>query len=130
MGTAVAVRRPEDVMPRFGRLRGIALALGLLSGACATSRVPAAHERSAQVRLLDGRPLTSRRSIREVQTFACTRDAASELDLVAARYELRIEAARLGGDVVGNIACHEQDARHHPDCWRVGRCTGDVFRTR
>jgi len=117
-------------MPRFVCFRRLALALGLLSGACATSRDPAAaRERRAQVQLLDGRPLTSRQSIREVQTFACTRDAASELDLAGARDELRIEAARLGGDVVGNIACHEQDPRQHPDCWKVGRCTGDVFRT-
>jgi hypothetical protein len=84
----------------------------------------------AQVKLLDGRPLTPRRSIREVQTFACARDAASEPDILAARADLRSEAARLGGDVVGNIMCHVEDARRHPDCWRVARCTGDVFRTR
>ena len=117
-------------MPRFVRLRGLALALGLMSGACATVRAPPARERPPEVRLLDGPPLTPRRHIREVQTFACTRDAASELDLISARDDLRIEAARLGGDVVGNIMCHEVDARHHPDCWKVGRCSGDVFRAR
>lgn len=117
-------------MLRLVRLLGLALALGLSPGGCATHRASPVRLRSAQVQLLDGRPLTNRQSIRQIQTFACTRDAASEPDVALARNDLRIEAARLGGDVVGNIGCHEADSRHHPDCWRVARCMGDVFRTR
>ena len=119
-------------MPRLVPILGLALALALAlsPGGCATGRASRTRERSARVELLYGRPLTPRSRIREIETFACTLDAASEPDPSVARDDLRLEAARVGGDVVGNVACHEADPRHHPDCWRVARCTGDVFRTR
>jgi hypothetical protein len=110
----------------------VVVAAALLTG-CATGRSPPSPgggRAAAQVKLLDGPPMTPHRKIRQVQAFACAHDFASQPDVVAAREQLRSEAARLGGDAVGNVMCHEEDARRHHGCWKVARCTGDAFRVR
>jgi hypothetical protein len=112
------------------------LAVVLSLAACATAPAPAPispelARASIRVQLMDGRPLTPHRRIREVQGLSCAREVATDPDRRAARERLRVEAARLGGDVVGNIMCQEEDgAPSHRDCWKIARCTGDAYRPR
>jgi hypothetical protein len=110
--------------------------VALLLAACATAPAtaplsPDLARAAARVRLMDGRPVTAQRRIRQVQAYSCALDLATEPDRREARERLRVEGARAGGDVVGNIMCDEESgAPAHRECWKVARCTGDAFRAR
>jgi hypothetical protein len=105
----------------------------LLLAGCAAASPPSSPEvwrAAAQVRLMDGPPVRPHFKIRSVHARVCARAITSDLDVASAREHLRFEAARVGGDVVGNVMCQEEDALASRDCWRIASCTGDAFRLR
>jgi hypothetical protein len=116
-------------------MRLLALAVFLATAACGTAPPPPVSPElaraSARVQLMDGRPTAPHRRIRQVRSYSCAREIATDPDRRAARERLRVEGARAGGDVVGNIMCQEEDgAPAHRECWKVALCTGDAYRPR
>ena len=119
----------SDQMFRLRAHAWIPAAAAFLSLACAAKPVavsPPVRPASAHVVLYDGLPLPPYRKIREVRTVACARQLGRKPDLAAARDQLRVEAARLGGNAVGNIMCHHESARLGSPCWKIAQCTGEV----
>jgi len=97
--------------------------------ACAIRPVPVrpqAREAAADVVLYDGLPLPPYRKIRDLRIVSCTRQLGQDPDLAATREALRIEAARVGGNAVGNIMCHRAAAPAHSACWKIAECTGEA----
>jgi hypothetical protein len=105
-------------------------AIVLLSPAsCAIKPVPApptVRAAAGDVVLYDGLPLPPFRTIRRVRTVTCARQLGRDPDLAATRSALRIEAARAGGNAVGNIMCHHGSGPAHSPCWKIAECTGEV----
>jgi hypothetical protein len=117
-------------MIRF-RVHFWALSAIVLSSAatCAVKPVPASPRINggvADVVLYDGLPLPPFRKIRDLRTVSCARELGQDPDLTAARNALRIEAARVGGNAVGNIMCHPENGPPHSACWKIAECTGEA----
>jgi len=102
-----------------------------LFAACATSPPMSAEQRraAASVRLLDGAPPPGHQLLGEVQGLSCVRQAGSSPDMNAAREELKVGAARLGGNAVASIVCREEGTSLADNCWKAIRCVGDAVRT-
>jgi len=103
--------------------------IGFSSLACATKPVPSSPkvtEAAADVVLYDGLPLPPYRKIRKLQTASCGYQLGRDPRLAAARDELRVEAARVGGNAVGNIMCHVESGPPHSPCWKIAVCTGEA----
>ncbi len=117
-------------MLRLGAHVWIPAAASFLSlVSCAAKPVavtPPVKPDAAHVVLYDGLPLPPYRKIREIRTVACARELGRDPNVAAARDQLRVEAARLGGNAVGNIMCHSESARAGSRCWKIAQCTGEV----
>ena len=97
--------------------------------ACATKPVPSSPkvtEAAADVVLYDGLPLPPYRKIRKLRTAACGYQLGRDPRLAAARDNLRVEAARVGGNAVGNIMCHLESGPPHSPCWKIAVCSGEA----
>ena len=101
--------------------------LASLLAACGTKSVPAAHRlRPSSVAMFDGLPLPPYRKIRQIQTTSCAYELGREPKVAEAQDQLRLEAARLGGNAIANVMCHPEPARPYSPCWKVARCTAEV----
>jgi len=115
-------------MFRFVAPHCIAVALSAAAACAAQPRAvsPPIQPRSAHVVLFDGLPLAPYRKIREVRTVACARELGRDPNIAAARDQLRVEAARRGGNAVGNVMCHYESGPAGSSCWKVAQCAGEV----
>jgi hypothetical protein len=117
------------VARRFGVLLAV---WSLLAGCGAVADGPPVSQdlrrTAARVALLDGWPSVPYRRLRHVEAVSCAREIAADPDVEGARGQLKIEAARLGGNGVANVMCEEERAGPGIRCWKVVRCVGDVVR--
>ena len=117
-------------MIRFRARQWVGAAAAFLSlASCAAKPIPVStpgRPTASQVVLYDGLPLPPYRKIRQIQTMACARELGRDPDLTAARDRLRGEAVRLGGNAVGNIMCHNENAPAGSPCWKIAQCSGEV----
>jgi hypothetical protein len=112
------------VRPRFARCLGAVALFGCLG--CATGPPsPAVRHAAVKVALIDGMPMPPFRKIREVQAVSCSDQLGRSPVMADAREGLKVEAARVGGNAVGNIICDVELAKHGA-CWEIARCTGDA----
>jgi hypothetical protein len=93
---------------------------------CATSLSPELRRAAAAVRLLDGGPPAGFISLGEVQALSCARRVGSLPDSLAAREELKVEAAKRGATAVASILCREEGVSFGDNCWKSIRCVGDA----
>ena len=115
----------------MSRFRQFTWSLGLIAtfclASCATAPPsPQVRQAAVRVALIDGMPLPPARTIREVQATSCAVVIGEQPVIANARDKLRVEAARVGANAVGNIMCDIELARGHSECWEIARCTGDA----
>jgi len=112
---------------------GAPLACAVVVAACLATSSPAPvsqdlRRTAAGVVLMDGWPSRGYRRLRHVEVTSCAREIAADPDIEGARGQLKIEAARQGGNGVANVMCEEERAGKGIHCWKVVRCAGDVVR--
>ena len=113
------------VRPRFARCLG-AISMFWCLGCATGPPSPAVRHAAVKVALIDGMPMPPFRKIREVQAVSCADHFGHVPVMADARDGLRVEAARVGGNAVGNIICDIELAGAHAGCWEIARCTGDA----
>jgi hypothetical protein len=107
----------------------LAALLVCAAAGCGTGRArltPAVRQEAVHVALIDGVPMPPYRKLGAIETIACARTLGEEPDREAALSDLKVEAARLGGNAAGNIMCSEESAGSHRDCWKIVRCTAEA----
>ena len=82
---------------------------------------------STTVQLIDGAPPPGFLMLGKVRGLSCAQ-RGSNPDMAAAREQLKLEAARLGGTAVASIGCEEKGLNFEDDCWKSISCEGDVGR--
>jgi len=111
-------------------LRSLVLLLLLSSvAACASAPVipPELRRSAGAVVLLDGPPPVGFRLIQQVEGLSCEKNLyGGGPSMAAARESLKLEAARRGGTVVGNIFCREEGTSFGDNCWKSFHCSGDA----
>lgn len=112
------------VRPRLARWLG-AVAVSWCLGCATAPPSPAVRHAAVKVALIDGMPMPPFRKIRQVQAVSCSDQLGQAPVMADAREGLRVEAARVGGNAVGNIICDLELAKHG-SCWEIARCTGDA----
>jgi len=110
-------------------LFGVLVFASSFPAACGTKPAPGTRPlrpAASSIVVFDGLPLAPYRKIREVETTSCARELGREPEISDARAQLRVEAARLGGNAVANVMCHAQPARPRSPCWKIALCTAEI----
>jgi hypothetical protein len=104
----------------------------LFAVACMPKQVeltPEIRRAAAGVELLDTAGVQGRlyTILGQVEGLSCARQAGSDPSRDAAREELRVRAAVIGGTAVINIVCQEGQVDWKHNCWRTARYVGDAI---
>jgi hypothetical protein len=99
---------------------------GLAVSACSASLTPAQRQAAEGVRLIDGEPPPGFVAVTEVEGDACVTNTDVSPTPETARYDLKLQAARVGATVVANIYCVESGMDLGSNCWKTLMCRGDA----
>jgi hypothetical protein len=98
----------------------------ILCACAATPITPELRRSAAVVRLIDGAPPAGFKLVSEVQGLSCARQLGASPDMMAAKEQLKVEAAKVQANAVASIVCAEEGASFSDNCWKAIRCKGDA----
>jgi hypothetical protein len=107
--------------------------LFLIVAGCASTAIeknPELRRAAANVQILDQQQAKGAlyTMLGEVEGISCARQAGSTPSPYNARENLKVNAAKMGGNAVINVACQEGGVSSSHNCWRTITCRGDAVR--
>ena len=113
-------------------MREILVSLLLFSSSCATTSStmsPELRRSAAAVRLLEGAPPAGFQLLGEISGVSCSKVAGGgPPDIAVAKDEMKLEAARRGGNAVASVVCQEVNFDNWNGCLKSIQCIGDAGR--
>jgi len=95
---------------------------------CGGGISPEERRAAAAIKLIEGAPPPEFEIIKEVEGLSCAVQSGSSPDMNAAREEMKVEAARVGGNAIASVVCQEGGVLWSSNCWKHIRCVGDAGR--